>query len=731
MLSRKQNFLDLQKNFAYTDNKNVSLTRWNQPLTLKTKREIPVRKPSVTLYENVHPDTSTLQLGPVKGVIRKEVKNPGLNQLMRMIENGKEAEKAEKEEKKREERESQHRTARYMEECRNQIKKNPTDSYHDGVDVFGSLIHMHSAEWLSNPKIEYRYFCFRYMDYIRHVSLPHDIPMNSDYESVLIEFRVLPHIEFIVRNTIVKLGDGWSHTVVCGSKNHHFIKDVCEGISPRIKVIPTQYDNLTPSKYSRFVSSLYFWNLLNGKKILIYQEDTCIFKTNWHDFVRFDYIGAPWPKNQNDNANQVGNGGLSLRTKQCMIDVIDRISLYDTQYASSTLEYMRNTGSTIPPEDVYFSKNMLDWGIGTVADWDSAHQFSSESIPNLDSWGGHNFWLQNPAWKKRLYKNVVIQVKPNYDFGYIEHRGGWGFVLDHLRNLDFFNRDAEVEFYDVADFSLDKITKTSKEGRPWAGIFHLTPKTPKHLDFLNIMRILENPDFHESLSHCVFMITLSDYLGKYIQEVLPSQFHVRVPPLYTIKHPVVTQGVPLFDWYTYVKNPDKKLLQIGQQLRKVTSLYTLKNVPAKYKKMWLTGLKDFERCKRVLREETEALDIKHVRLDEVEMHYTETFDEYDELLRKNVVYVEFYDATANNTILECIVRNTPLVVNRVAGVLEYLGPDYPLYFTNTNEVPCLLHDKHIRAAHEYLKRLDKREYEIDFFKKKLVSVVQETMSHME
>jgi hypothetical protein len=103
--------------------------------------------------------------------------------------------------------------------------------------------------------------------------------------------------------------------------------------------------------------------------------NSCIFKSNVDDFLQWDYIGAPWPKHKNDTPNGVGNGGFSLRTRQCMLDVIDRVSIFDTKLASSTREYMQNTGMTICPEDVYFSKNMQDYDIGKVADWDSASAF--------------------------------------------------------------------------------------------------------------------------------------------------------------------------------------------------------------------------------------------------------------------------------------------------------------------------------------------------------------------
>ena len=100
---------------------------------------------------------------------------------------------------------------------------------------------------------------------------------------------------------------------------------------------------------------------------------------------------------------------------------------------------------------------------------------------------------------------------------------------------------------------------------------------------------------------------------------------------------------------------------------------------------------------------------------EVKMYYTETFEEYDTLLTKNIVIINLFDAAANNTILECIIRNTPIIVNRIEGVIDYLGEDYPLYFDNITEIDKLLDIKKIKEAHLYLKKMDKRKFHTDFF----------------
>ena len=74
-----------------------------------------------------------------------------------------------------------------------------------------------------NDKNKFRYVCFKYNQFIKHVPLP-NIQLGSIYEAVFIEFRILPNIEFIIRNAIIKLGNSWSFTIVCGNKNIHFIK---------------------------------------------------------------------------------------------------------------------------------------------------------------------------------------------------------------------------------------------------------------------------------------------------------------------------------------------------------------------------------------------------------------------------------------------------------------------------------------------------------------------------
>jgi hypothetical protein len=281
------------------------------------------------------------------------------------------------------------------------------NTYYNLINDFCLLYNCNKNSVITNNKIGFRYFCYKYLDYIRLINLP-IINLNCNNEAVLIEYRCFPHLEFLIRNTINKLGTDWSHTIVCGNLNYEFIKEMCNKITENIKIIKTNYDNLNQSTYSKLLASIEFWNLFNGDKILIYQEDSCVFKSNINDFMKWDYIGAPWSKNQNHNINLVGNGGFSLRTKQCMIDVINKVSIENTIFNSSTQHCIKLLNLTIGPEDVYFSLNMLKYNIGKVADWDNAYKFSTESQYNKDSFGGHNFWICDKKWREHLYHKIKI-----------------------------------------------------------------------------------------------------------------------------------------------------------------------------------------------------------------------------------------------------------------------------------------------------------------------------------
>lgn len=94
-------------------------------------------------------------------------------------------------------------------------------------------------------------------------------------------------------------------------------------------------------------------------------------------------------------------------------------------------------------------------------------------------------------------------------------------------------------------------------------------------------------------------------------------------------------------------------------------------------------------------------------------------DEYDELLASSIVSIHLNDASAVNTINECVVRNTPICVNPLPAVVEILGTDYPLY-TYPNTTINLTQSK-ITDAHTYLQNRPKNKFSIEFFMQSLLA----------
>ena len=82
---------------------------------------------------------------------------------------------------------------------------------------------------------------------------------------------------------------------------------------------------------------------------------------------------------------------------------------------------------------------------------------------------------------------------------------------------------------------------------------------------------------------------------------------------------------------------------------------------------------------------------------------------YDRLLSENIVFLDLLDSSANNAIIECIARNTPILVNPIDPVMEYLGRDYPFYFNSLDEAARkaenmdLVHETHRYLANHPLK----------------------------
>jgi hypothetical protein len=163
-------------------------------------------------------------------------------------------------------------------------------------------------------------------------------------------------------------------------------------------------------------------------------------------------------------------------------------------------------------------------------------------------------------------------------------------------------------------------------------------------------------------------------------------------------HPTSTPDVK-FKLQKFANNRNKKLLMTGHWLRDFESFDQLKS--PLYPKFWLE-CGDFDHNNLTFNSVTKLKRVNN--------------NEYDNILSENIIFLDFYDTSANNALLECICRNTPVLIRKLPAVQEYLGENYPLYFENLIEAEQkLLNIQNIINAYNYLVKMDKTKFSYNYF----------------
>jgi len=89
---------------------------------------------------------------------------------------------------------------------------------------------------------------------------------------------------------------------------------------------------------------------------------------------------------------------------------------------------------------------------------------------------------------------------------------------------------------------------------------------------------------------------------------------------------------------------------------------------------------------------------------------------FNETFINTIQFMALQDASANTGVVECVRRNTPLLISRHPAVIEYLGENYPFYFSSLKEANSKINDiSLIKKTHDYLKNMDKKFISINYF----------------
>ena len=223
---------------------------------------------------------------------------------------------------------------------------------------------------------------------------------DEKYTALIIEPRQHKALELVLTNFMGNLDNKWNFIIFHGFDNKEFIENIISKNSldnNRIKMINLNVHNLTIKDYNNLFYSRSFYDNIPTEMFLVFQSDTLICKKHKdliYKFMEYDYVGAPWWEtdwNKNTCTNRVGNGGLSLRRKSKMLELLD------------------NCTHNNENEDMFFSKLICNCKYNIEFNKpteEEAKEFAIEHLYNDKTFGVHKPWL---------YINRNIDYCENYD----------------------------------------------------------------------------------------------------------------------------------------------------------------------------------------------------------------------------------------------------------------------------------------------------------------------------
>ncbi len=267
---------------------------------------------------------------------------------------------------------------------------------------------------------------------------------------------------------------------------------------------------------------------------------------------------------------------------------------------------------------------------------------------------------------------------------FIEDNFAWQHGREGVREPQVLKRLMHEGTFDELATSEEKGVTPYTE--PWVGFIHNPHRMPHWFHRAESPQsIFAKRIWRESLPHCRGLFCLSEYQAGWLRKETGR-------PVSALTHPAEIPEAR-FSMDRFLANPDRKIVQVGWWLRRLNSIHRLPVAaenPLGYRKVRLVPrfFADADRYLKELmqreREETGESPLADPENNTVALSHLPDA-EYDRLLAENIAFVDLHDSGANNTVVECIARATPLLVNPLPAVVEYLGEDYPLYFDDLRQ----------------------------------------------
>jgi hypothetical protein len=381
-------------------------------------------------------------------------------------------------------------------------------------------------------------------------------------------------------------------------------------------------------------------------------------------------------------------------------------------------------------------------------------------------------WIIDDYYSRFKYKANTNVLVINKNFQEL-HRSGWQYIVNNIvlqlnDNINDTNGRLYIDTYVDKTFHWNKDFYASKGiipyNSPWIGFIHHT--FSNYNNKFNCTTLFQSPTFIQSLETCKCLIVMSHALKRQIDTKLDSMTNLQNKPQVRVIYHPSEQTSKKFAWDKFALQQSRPVVQIGNWLRNMFSIYTLsipknslitekailknKNSENYFLPPWF-----FDKLEQVIGSssaENPNLDMCRLipadmcRLNIENMHLKGMYDhlvssensvtviehlnneEYDNLLASSIVFIHLIDASAVNTVIECILRNTPILVNPIDAVVEVLGNDYPLYYTSIYEASKLLENFDVlQSAYNYLQTMDKSKFLISTFTSDFTNILSEIL----
>jgi len=227
--------------------------------------------------------------------------------------------------------------------------------------------------------------------------------------AVIVETRKHKALPFVLDNVMSVLPEDWDLQIFHGSNNLDYINEVIsenQYLGGRdFFCNDLEIDTITADDSSlEIMLTEDFWNKVVGETVLYFESDTMLCPNSEYkveDFEHFDYIGGYWGNELgmlDNDYTRVMNGGLSIRKKSYMLDIIK----------NELQPYLDRGGN--PCEDYFVTDR-----IRTIPKVRDVLTFSIDCgymypLNNKAPFGLHKPWGVNPAKGHGKYYNEIKKV---------------------------------------------------------------------------------------------------------------------------------------------------------------------------------------------------------------------------------------------------------------------------------------------------------------------------------